>query len=280
MIDLDPQTSRRRTGSTAAYVAQLPLGAWPPASPRRWVRDALELRVAESAADRALYSGIVRRHHYLERWPCKPRVKLLAYLADLAGVQPGPAGAASMAMFALQPVQCRVARALELHPCQRLELVRCWRAADLGPDVAPMLMAETLRRIIWGGRHTLTCIGRQTPPCTCIRQVMPGLRFHLADCLRKLPASCNCGRLEPLARVWNDRQLTNGLIAPARLLVTHADPTRGHDGALYLAAGAVFCGRGAQGKLTFAWPLDPALATPLRAYAVAVADREKEHPHG
>lgn len=63
-----------------------------------------------------------------------------------------------------------------------------------------------------------------------------------------------------------------GLRAPPRLLVTYADPARGHDGAVYSSSGATFCGPGAGGKLLFAWALDPRLREDLRALGRATLD--------
>lgn len=48
----------------------------------------------------------------------------------------------------------------------------------------------------------------------------------------------------------------------------------GHDGGLYRGAGASYCGPGTQGRLLFAWALDPALREPLRRLAHAAAERE------
>jgi hypothetical protein len=69
-----------------------------------------------------------------------------------------------------------------------------------------------------------------------------------------------------LAADWSDRKCAN-LQAQPRILLTHADPGIGHDGATYIAAGATALGPTRGGKLLFAWPLDPALKLPLRAYA-------------
>ena len=62
--------------------------------------------------------------------------------------------------------------------------------------------------------------------------------------------------IRSLADEWNERQLTNGLEAPASLLYTYADPTQGHDGGLYRGAGAVYLGTTKSGKLGFAWGLN------------------------
>ena len=216
------------------YLAQLPLGARPGA--RGWVHQALRLRIAESTADRALVADVVKRRHYLLRWPCPPRTLILSYLADLAGVGAGPAGAAGLVMIALLPGRFHVARALDLHPCSVLSFARSWRADDLNPKVAPDLMPEIVRRVVRGER------GR--------------------------------GPLRTLAEEWTARKCRDGgLRAAPRLLCTYADPGVGHDGALYRAAGAAACGPGVGGKLLFAWALDPALKDPLRRLAAAVEER-------
>lgn len=220
----------------ARYLAaQLPLDAR--LGSRPWVHRALQLRVAEMRQDRALVARIVRGRHYLGRWPCPPRTLILSYLADLAGVrQVGGAGAAACAMVALLPGQIHAARALDVHPCSVLQLVRNWRADDLGPAVTPDLMPEVLRRIVRGDRRR--------------------------------------GPLRPLAEEWSARKLrAGGLWAVPRLLVSYADPAVGHDGGLYRGAGATYCGPGAQGRLLWAWALDLALREPLRALGQAVEER-------
>lgn len=74
---------------------------------------------------------------------------------------------------------------------------------------------------------------------------------------------------------WCARKLRpGGLRAEPRLLLTYADPARGHDGAVYVGAGATYCGRGVGGKRLFAWALDEHLVEPLRALGRAVVERE------
>ncbi len=222
----------------ASYLAQMPLGARP--GSRAWVHGALRLRVAESTKDRALVADVVKRRHYLGRWPARPRTLILSYLADLAGIAPGPAGAAGLVMIALLPGRFHVAKALDLHPCSVLSFARSWRADDLGPKVAPDLMPEIVRRVVRGER------GR--------------------------------GPLRALAEEWTARKCrADGLRAVPRLLCTYADPAVGHDGALYLAAGASGCGPGVGGKLLFAWALDPSLREPLAQLAQAAAERGAAH---
>jgi hypothetical protein len=122
-------------------------------------------------------------------------------------------------------------RALSVHPCEVLTLVRLWRADDLGPDVAPDMTPEILRRLVKGCRRS------------------------------QLPA---------LADIWRATKLRpGGLRAVPRLLMTYADPSVGHDGATYLAAGASALGPGPSGKLAFCWALDPDLKLPLRSWAMA-----------
>ena len=66
-----------------------------------------------------------------------------------------------------------------------------------------------------------------------------------------------------------------GLRAPPLLLVTHADPARGHDGALYSGAGATYCGVGTGGKREFAWALEATLQEPLRSFGRMVLAQER-----
>lgn len=231
----DAQVSRRDTAlAHPGYLpAQLPLLAW---GSRRWVHEALRLRVAEQRRDRDLAAGIVRHRHGLGRWPCPPRTLILSYLADLAGVAPGPAGAAALVMVALLPGRYHVLPALGVAQYEALTLVRLWRAEDLGPARTPDLTPEILRRVVRGER------GR--------------------------------GPLRPVREEWCARKCRDGgLRAAPRLLLTYADPSQGHDGAVYRGAGARFCGVAAGGKLLFAWALDPALRQPLDALAWAAAER-------
>lgn len=119
MIDYSREDTTHRK---VAYLAQLPLGAQP--GSRAWVRQSLRLRVAETTRDRTAVAQIVRHSHYLRRWPVPPKTLILSYLADLgAGVGP-----AAVAMVALLAAQCHAARALDVHPCSVLTLVRNWRA--------------------------------------------------------------------------------------------------------------------------------------------------------
>lgn len=140
------------TWAKHAHLAQLPLAAQP--GSRRWVRDNLELRIAESRADIAEVSDIVLRRHYLRRRAVPPRTLVLTYLGSLGG-----RGACALAQVALLPANLRsLTQALDLHPCEVLTLTRCWRADDLGPDTAPGLMPLVLRRAVrrlaqdWTGR--------------------------------------------------------------------------------------------------------------------------------
>lgn len=229
-------TSRRdTTAAKVAYVANA--GIFARLGSRAWVHRALRLRVVESRADRDTAADIVKRRHYLMKWPARPRTLVLSYLASLDDVQPTyGSGAAGLVMVALLPGQYHVARALDVHPCSVLSFVRCWRADDLTPDVAPDFTPELVRRVVRGER------GR--------------------------------GPLRPLAEEWTTRKCrAGGLWARPRLLVTYADPAVGHDGALYRAAGATACGPGSGGKLLFAWALDEGLREPLRALGRAVEER-------
>jgi len=79
-----------------------------------------------------------------------------------------------------------------------------------------------------------------------------------------LPDWCMCGdRLPSLADVWERQKCDHKLIAKPRLLISYADPAAGHDGALYLAAGATPCGAAKNGKLLFAWGLEPFVTSAL-----------------
>lgn len=204
--------SRRDTSHERAYhLSQLSLGA--SLGSRGWVHRNLTIRIAESRADRAEVADVVKRRHYLRRWPAPPRTLLLSYIADLGGE-----GAAAITTVALLPANLGgLVQALDIHPCSVLTLARSWRADDLTPDVAPDLMPEVLRRVV-----------------------------------------------KRVATEWAARKCQR-LQARPRLLVTYADPEVGHDGNLYLGAGAVALG--GKSKLLFAWPLDPDLRAPLRNYA-------------
>lgn len=137
------QASRRRTThAQAAHLAQLPLGA--DLGRRSWVHRALSLRIAESRKDRAEVATIIRTRHYLRRWPAPPKTLLLSYLASVGGE-----GAAAMVTVAMMPTNLgALLPALGLHQAETLQLVRSWRADDLGPEVAPDLMPEVIRRVV------------------------------------------------------------------------------------------------------------------------------------
>lgn len=227
-LAIGQDSSRRDTTlrKTAYLGAQLPLGV----GTQAWTRHALTLRVAETASDRALAADIIRRRHYLGRWPTPPRTLILTYLAGLAGYS----GAAALVTVAMLPGNYLAAQALGVAQYETLQLVRTWRADDLTPSVAPNLTPEVLRRVIRGERRR--------------------------------------GPLRDLATEWTDRKGAN-LRARPRLLVTHADPAVGHDGALYLAAGAVSLGSVPGGKLRFAWGLDATTHEDLRRFGVAHRER-------
>lgn len=150
MIALHDVSRRDTTPVKAAYLGQLALGARP--GSRAWVRHGLHVRVAATRAERHLAAHIVRERHYLQAWPVRPKTKFLTYLAALDGAEGGNAGAAAMAMVAMQGINLALIPALNLHQCDVLQLVRVWRADDLGPTVAPDLTPAVLRRIVWGGR--------------------------------------------------------------------------------------------------------------------------------
>lgn len=282
MILLPIDTSREdTTRMKAAYLAQLGIDAKP--GSRAWVHRALELRVVESAKDVSLVNRIWRTRHYLTGQPAGPRMKRLSYLGDLRGCDPGQAGAAVAVTVALQPSNAlpmqSIRAALDLHPSSIVELVRSWRADDLDPDVAPDLMTETLRRVVHGGPHAPTCSATRSLPCDCPRRLIVRQRGtvvpHAPDCHRGQHLPCDCDRVKPLSAEWNARKLTGGLEAPARVLITYADPAPDvrHDGGLYLGAGAIAIGRTRNGKRAFAWALDTTLKEPLEAYGRASAER-------
>lgn len=257
--------SRRNTTLIKSqYLVQLPmLTAGRSIGTRAWTHEALRVRIAESAADRGLYASIVRRFHYLGRWPVPPKTKILAYLADLDGVVPGPAGAAAMMMVALLPGNFHVLPLLKnaghpVHRCEVLTLVRSWRADDLGPEIAPDLTPEVLRRVVRGERHQPHCPLSSGHDMQMKRSVLPWL-----------PDWCMCGpRLPGLREAWTALKCDDRLRARPRLLVSYADPSVGHDGALYRSAGAACCGLApSSGKLLFAWALDPGLRGPLMEIA-------------
>ena len=152
MYDID--VSRRdTTHARVRYLEQMPIMARP--GSRAWVRQSLALRVVESRADVSMVNDIWLRRHYLARTPTGVRVKRLSIVGDLAGVTGSQAGCAVAVTVALQPSNSRVFQSLraglELHPCNVLELVRCWRADDLTPELVPDLMPYTLRRVVGGG---------------------------------------------------------------------------------------------------------------------------------
>jgi hypothetical protein len=237
LVEVERDGSRRDTTHAKTFYllgSQLGLEARP--GSRAWVRHGLRMRVAEQRSDRALCADIVRRRHYLARWPVPVRTLCLSYLGDLAGGGPGTAGAAAFAMVACLAAQCVATRALGLALYEVLTLVRTWRADDLGPALAPDLTPAFLRRLVKGSRD---------------------------------------GSISSLRDEWVKRKCRpGGLRAAPRLLITHADPSAGHDGATYLAAGARFVERGAQGKLLFCWPLDDEIKRQLDGWLRARSERQ------
>jgi hypothetical protein len=228
-------TSRVRTSWTPL---QLEMVSEVSPMTRGQVHRRLALRVAEGRSDISMINRVWVERHYLRRRPVPPRVKVLHIIGDVAGVDAGSAGCSvAVTVALLSGTASRVHRslcaALDLHPCNVIELARSWRSDSLTPDVAPDMMPFALRRIVKGGNG-----------------------------------------LKPLAEEWNSRRLNAGLTAPARVLLTYADGSVGHDGGLYLGAGAVPVGRTVNGKLAFAWALDGSIAEPLRAWAGAVRDAQ------
>jgi len=80
-----PDTSREHTSHCPAQLealfAPMPLT-------RGQVHRALELRIGVGP-DVTMVGHIWRQRHYLQRWPCPPRTKLLHYVGDLTGIISG-----------------------------------------------------------------------------------------------------------------------------------------------------------------------------------------------
>ena len=145
----------------AAHLRQLSLVGQPIGS-RGWVHRNLALRIADSRADRAEVADIIRTRHYLKRWPAPPKTLLLSYIASLGGD-----GAAAAVMIGLLPTNYGpVLQALNLHQAEVLQLVRCWRADDLGarvaPDLMPLVLRRTVRRLAadWADRKCANLVAR------------------------------------------------------------------------------------------------------------------------
>jgi hypothetical protein len=232
MIWTDLDTSRVITSWPAI---QLELTSVAPMT-RGDVHRRLMLRVAESRRDVAAVNRVWMERHYLRRRPVPPKVKVLHIMGALQGVDAGDAGCA-----------CAVTVALLSGTASRVHRSLC---AAL--DIHPCSVLELVRS--WRSDAL-------TP------EVAPDL---MPFALRRIVKGGN--GLKPLAVEWNERQLNGGLTAPARMLLTYADGTVGHDGGLYLGAGAVHVGSTVNGKLAFAWALDPALADSLKAWARALKE--------
>lgn len=225
MIELQQHEVSRRdtTHAKTRHLRALPM--FERAGTRGWTHRAMSIRVAESRKDRAEVAEVIKRRHYLARWPARPRTLILSYIASLGE---GGEGAAAVVMIALLPSNYgELLTALDLHPCSVLQLARAWRADDCGPETAPDFLPEVLRRIV-----------------------------------------------KRLAADWEDKT-AGRLQARPRLLLSYADPAVGHDGALYVGAGAVPLGPTRSGRLAFAWALDPLLREPLRDYARGIQNRAR-----
>lgn len=137
------EVSRQDTTWTKhAHLAQLPLGSM--LGSRRWVRDNLVLRIAESRADITEVSDILLKRHYLRRRATPPRTLVMSYLGSLGGQ-----GACAMVQVAMLPANTKaLCLALDLHPCSILTLTRAWRADDCTPDRTPGLMPLVIRRAV------------------------------------------------------------------------------------------------------------------------------------
>jgi hypothetical protein len=229
-------TSRVRTSWTPL---QLEMVSEVSPMTRGQVHRRLALRVAEGRSDISMINRVWMERHYLRRRPVPPRVKVLHIIGDVAGVDPGAAGCA-----------CAVTIALLSGTASRVQRSLC---AALG--LHPCNVLELARS--W--RSDLL-----TP------EIAPDL---MPFALRRIVKGGN--GLKPLAEEWNSRRLNAGLTAPARVLLTYADGTVGHDGGLYLGAGAVAVGRTVNGKLAFAWALDGSLIEPLKAWTQAIKETRK-----
>lgn len=144
-LDVHPVSDlsrRHTTHAQAHHLAQLPLGF--KTGLRGWVHRNLTLRVAESRRDRAEVANIIRERHYFRSWPAKPRTLLLSYIGSLGGE-----GAAAVMMVGMMPINLGgLLPALGVHQSETLELLRSWRADDLGPEIAPDFMPHVVRSVI------------------------------------------------------------------------------------------------------------------------------------
>lgn len=197
----------------------------------------LRLRVAESRQDISAVNRVWLERHYLRRRPVPPRVKVLHVLGALQGIDTGDAGCA-----------CAVTIALLSGTASRVQRSLC---AALG--LHPCNVLELARS--WRSDLLTPEIAPDLMPFTLRRIVKGG------------------NGVKPLADEWNERQLNAGLEAPARVLLTYADGSVGHDGGLYKGAGAIFVGKTVNGKLAFAWPLDLSLSDDLQRWSGAIGDK-------
>lgn len=228
-----PDTSRQHTTHLPPQLELAP--AHSPLT-RAEVHRCLELRVARDA-DASMARHIWMHRHYLTRWPVGPRTMLLTYVGDLRGVDPGPAG-------------CAVAVAIALQSGSR---ARPFVAIRQALDLHPCCILELVRS--WRADHLEPTVAPDLMPFTLRRLVKGG------------------NGVQSLAQEWTARKVTGSLEALPRVLITYADPGVGHDGGLYLGAGALPIGTCSNGKLAFAWPLDLTLAPALKAWSAALTER-------
>lgn len=141
-LELADLSRQDTTHLKVAHLAQLPLGSR--IGSRRWVRDELSIRIAESKADTSEVTDILLRRHYLRRRATPPRVLVMSYLATLGGQN-----ACAMVQVAMLPANLKaLCQALDLHPCSIITLTRAWRADDCTPNRTPDLMPSVIRRVV------------------------------------------------------------------------------------------------------------------------------------
>lgn len=225
-----PLTPSRRdtTLEHARYLAgQLPL-LGPRPGERGFLRQALQLRVASGRADEAIVRDVLCRRHYLA-----------AEMQRRGRQRPFPP------------------RTLLLH-----------YLADLAGFERPGEAAGLVTvRIAPRNCHAIAALSIH--PCACLELA----RVWRADDLgpEAVPHLSSYLVHQVVARVRQDwLQLKVGPSATLRaepsLLVAYSDPAQGHDGGVYLAAGATPLGHGAGGKLLFGWGLTPPLVDLLRQW--------------
>lgn len=225
-----------------------------------WLRKSLTVKVAETPKEKSSASHVVRKLHYLCRWPVPPQTKFVQYVASIKGMNRADGHPAGVVMVALLAGNFHAMPALNagldesdpawIHPCSALTIVRMWRADDLDPKLAPDFTPEMLRRVIKGDKHGARC---KVSPCNCVRS-LKGIREE-----------------------WLERKVHGSLVAEPKIVFTYADVDGvGHDGNTYVSSGATFCGPAKCGKWLFAWGLTPDVKANLKRYGAAVRERLEE----